>query len=251
MQVWINASELTGAGTSAVSAAAVAAGGTGYAVGNTITLPNGVVLTVATLTVTAVATVTITNAGSVVTQPANPVAQISTSGTGTGATFNLTWLGTGEKVYIHWWAPDGAIVQPSAGIGQPGPPAGTVVLTVADQYVETTGAADRPHLLTTWRNDIANVINAECQRRIVISFPEYMQRNATLQISQNTLNYGSTSTTWPTAQQAQLTEAKRGWDFIALMRTTSDSVQTANPVNPVDDSHWPAQLATPIYVATS
>jgi hypothetical protein len=78
-----------------VSVAVVAAGGTGYSVGNTISVGNGVVLTVATLTTTAVATVTITNPGSIdaaATPPTNPVAQVSTSGTGTGATFNLTWV---------------------------------------------------------------------------------------------------------------------------------------------------------------
>lgn len=77
--------------TSKVTAAAVQAGGTGYVVGNTITLGNGVVVTVATAPAGVIATVTITNPGSVVTPPANPVAQVSTNGPGTGATFNLTW----------------------------------------------------------------------------------------------------------------------------------------------------------------
>jgi hypothetical protein len=78
-----------------VSTAVVASGGTGYTVGNTISLGNGVVLTVATITAGAVATATITNAGSIdiaATPPTNPVAQVSTSGTGTGATFTLTWV---------------------------------------------------------------------------------------------------------------------------------------------------------------
>lgn len=79
-----------------VTAATVAAGGTGYAVGNTINLANGVVLTVATVTSGAVATTTITNSGSFpgapATLPTNPQAQVSTSGSGTGATFNLTWV---------------------------------------------------------------------------------------------------------------------------------------------------------------
>jgi phage tail sheath gpL-like len=80
--------------TKKVSAAVVAAGGTGYVVSNTINLGNGVVLTVATVTTGAVATVTVTNAGSVATAavPTNPVAQVSTSGSGTGATFTLTWI---------------------------------------------------------------------------------------------------------------------------------------------------------------
>jgi hypothetical protein len=77
-----------------VSAAVKVAGGSGYAVNDTITLANGVVLTVATIATGAVATVTISNAGSVNTSsiPANPAAQVSTSGAGTGATFNLTWI---------------------------------------------------------------------------------------------------------------------------------------------------------------
>lgn len=73
--------------------AAVAAGGSGYAVNDTITLSNGVVATVATVSSGAVATVTLSNPGSISSGPAptNPVAQSATSGTGTGATFNLTW----------------------------------------------------------------------------------------------------------------------------------------------------------------
>lgn len=74
-----------------VLTAPVNAGGANYVVGDTINLSNGVVLTVATLTITAVATVTITNPGSAQTLPANPVAQVSSSGAGTGATFDLTW----------------------------------------------------------------------------------------------------------------------------------------------------------------
>jgi phage tail sheath gpL-like len=76
-----------------VSAAVVAAGGSGYAVNDTITLTDGVILTVATVTAGAVATVAIANHGSVAgTPPANPVAQVSSSGAGFGATFTLTWV---------------------------------------------------------------------------------------------------------------------------------------------------------------
>jgi len=78
-----------------VSTAVVAAGGTGYVVGNTINLANGVILTVATVTTGAVATATVTNGGSIpsaATPPAGPQPQVSTNGTGTGATFTLTWV---------------------------------------------------------------------------------------------------------------------------------------------------------------
>jgi hypothetical protein len=80
--------------TQSIATALVAAGGSGYAVGNAINLTAGVVLTVSSISGTAVSAVTITNAGSILgtaTPPANPVPQITTNGSGTGATFNLTW----------------------------------------------------------------------------------------------------------------------------------------------------------------
>ena len=93
-----------------VTAATVSAGGTGYAIGDIITLIAGVntsppigapvQLKVATLSVSAVATVTVVNqipgtdevvGGSYFQPQTNPVAQGSTTGAGTGATFNLTF----------------------------------------------------------------------------------------------------------------------------------------------------------------
>jgi hypothetical protein len=83
-----------GGAITVVTAAVVAIGGGNYAVNDTITLAHGVVLTVATLSASGggVATVAITNQGSLTAAPpANPQAQVSSSGIGTGATFNLTW----------------------------------------------------------------------------------------------------------------------------------------------------------------
>jgi phage tail sheath gpL-like len=77
-----------------VTTAVVATPGTNYAVGDTITLNNGVVLHVATVTTGGVATVTIIDGGSAVTPPTGPQSQIETSGSGLNATFTLTWLNT-------------------------------------------------------------------------------------------------------------------------------------------------------------
>ncbi len=79
-----------------VSSATVQAGGSGYAVGDTITETGGTainqaVLTVATLSGSAVATVTVTYPGNYTVAPSNPVSQGSTSGVGTGCTLNLTF----------------------------------------------------------------------------------------------------------------------------------------------------------------
>lgn len=88
--LWVNSSIYC------MSTVAVQAGGSGYAVGDTITETGGTaisqaVLTVATLSGSAVATATVTYPGFYTTKPADPVAQGSTSGSGTGATFNITW----------------------------------------------------------------------------------------------------------------------------------------------------------------
>lgn len=77
-----------------VTAATVAAGGTGYVVNDTIDLNNQVQVKVLTVTAGAVATVDIVKDGSIplgMTPPSGPQAQVSTSGLGTGATFTLTW----------------------------------------------------------------------------------------------------------------------------------------------------------------
>ena len=76
------------------SAPTVAAGGTGHAVSDLLTLSNGVTVRVATETAGVISTVTLVNAGSLTAgnTPTNPVAMTSTSGAGSGATFTLAWV---------------------------------------------------------------------------------------------------------------------------------------------------------------
>lgn len=102
-----------------VTAAAVAAGGTGYAIGDTIALPLGAVtsapigapvkLLVATLSGSAVATVTVVNqiigsstpqGGSYFSPQTGTIAQDTTTGSGTGATFTLTFGAQGSQRVI-------------------------------------------------------------------------------------------------------------------------------------------------------
>lgn len=97
-----------------MSSVAVQAGGSGYAVGDTITETGGTaisqaVLTVATLSGSAVATATVTYPGFYTVKPSDPVAQGSTSGSGSGATFNVTWAAqfansivTNESGAVPW-----------------------------------------------------------------------------------------------------------------------------------------------------
>jgi hypothetical protein len=75
------------------STATVVAGGTGYTVGDTLTIVGATgtpsQLTVATLSGSAVATVTFATSGSMSALPTNPVSV--TGGTGSGATFTMTY----------------------------------------------------------------------------------------------------------------------------------------------------------------
>ncbi len=74
-----------------VYAATLGAAGTGYVVNDVLTLSGtgGATITVNSVTSGAVTTFTLTTPGTVTVLPSNPVAV--TGGTGTGATFNLTW----------------------------------------------------------------------------------------------------------------------------------------------------------------
>lgn len=102
-----------------VTAAAVVAGGTGYAVGDIITLAGTVAgtapigapvkLQVATLAGSAVATVTVVNqiagsatpqGGSYFARQSGTIAQSATTGSGTGATFTLTFGAQGDQRVI-------------------------------------------------------------------------------------------------------------------------------------------------------
>lgn len=72
----------------------ISAAGTGYAIGDTVSFTNGIVVQVATIGGGgSVATITLVNGGIVSSSstPANPMTQVSTSGAGTGLTISGTW----------------------------------------------------------------------------------------------------------------------------------------------------------------
>lgn len=89
------------------ASAVVSAGGTGYGVGNTLTVQGGILgnngvaatFTVATLSGSAVATLTLASAGQYEVPPSNPA--IVTGGAGTGATLTVTYANkTGDTVVM-------------------------------------------------------------------------------------------------------------------------------------------------------
>jgi hypothetical protein len=101
--------------TVGVATFAVAAGGTGYAVGNVLTVVGGTgtaaTFTVATLSGSAVATVTSTNAGSYSAVPTNPAS--TTGGTGTGCTININTYAVTSGGFTITNAGSGYVEQPT------------------------------------------------------------------------------------------------------------------------------------------
>lgn len=92
------------------TAAAIQAGGSGFAVNDTVTLPAGMGQAAPVLTVNSVGTggaitgITIKQAGGIAA-PSGAVAQASTSGAGTGASFNLTTAAIPQDLIIaEFWA---------------------------------------------------------------------------------------------------------------------------------------------------
>lgn len=89
-------------GSEGAEAVGLVSAGSGYAPGDTITVAGGThtqaaVLSVGTISGTAttgpIATAFVSTPGEYTALPSNPVSQASTSGSGTGGTFNATWSG--------------------------------------------------------------------------------------------------------------------------------------------------------------
>jgi len=96
----------------------LASGGSGYSIGDTITLTGGtftqaILLTVATLSGSAVATFTTSNFGTYSVLATNPISQGSSSGAGTGATFNVTAWQVRSTAYTITGAGSGYVEQPT------------------------------------------------------------------------------------------------------------------------------------------
>lgn len=98
------------------------AGGTSFNISDTITMPNGVVLSVASVTGTAIATLTVITAGSVTpSAPVNPAAPLSVlPNTGRNALINILWGISAVQIVnsgSYSVAPTGASFTPVDGNG--------------------------------------------------------------------------------------------------------------------------------------
>lgn len=82
-----------GAVLGSIAAPTITAGGSGFKVGDTVNFGNGLVVTVLTISAGAITSWSLAASGAITSgsTPANPVNQVNTSGTGTGAQATVTW----------------------------------------------------------------------------------------------------------------------------------------------------------------
>lgn len=124
-----------------ISVAAINTAGTGYAVGDTITLAGGTKYHEPEIEVTGVSggvitSVHISDAGVYTAQASNPVAQNTTSGSGTGADFNLTYLDTAWETLVDFEAEEATVA--AIGTAGTGYTADDVVTVVGGSFTVAT-----------------------------------------------------------------------------------------------------------------
>lgn len=124
-----NGVQATGKISLKVLSATINAAGQGYVTGDTLTLPNGVILGV-TATAGAITALSVQNAGSLTSGsvPASPTAPSATSGSGTGATVTMVWgLGTFTPINQGSGYTSATATLTGGGAGTPG----SIALTVS------------------------------------------------------------------------------------------------------------------------
>jgi hypothetical protein len=152
-------------------------------------------------------------------------------------------LGEQQPIVLAFF-PDGTDIRNTQSYGN-----GITTMTVPDSAVvpappESPGG----HVLAAnWRSFPNVVVNAEANRRVLISFPDYMQRNANQDQLASVTKYGADSANWPQDALDRKAQADAGWNFVNAVRESSDALIGGMPLDPTDDAHWPMQIP-PIYI---
>lgn len=122
------------------------------------------------------------------------------------------------------------------------------VLSLPSAAIELVPDENTSVLVGDWRGlYVDQVVNDEARRRIDESFPEYMQRNALWAIQHNITRYGAAPGSWGVSAQDEYATAEQGWAYVDDVRTVADSMVASMPIDPTDDSNWPARIPV-IYI---
>jgi hypothetical protein len=126
---------------------------------------------------------------------------------------------------------------------------GITIMTVPDNAVlpAPPGLPGGHVLAANWRSFPNVVVNAEANRRVQISFPDYMQRNANQDQTKSITSHGADTSQWPQDALDRKASADAGWNFVNAVREVSDAMIGGMPLDPTDDAHWPIQIP-PVYI---
>jgi hypothetical protein len=102
------------------------------------------------------------------------------------------------------------------------PPGATLLRNISSKYV----VGIPPRLLSSWRENIASIVEAEAAYRIEAVFPAAMQSTASL-----AKHFG---------QELDEKEIMRGLNYISAVRAAAQAIIAKAPDNPGDDVNWPA-----------
>lgn len=129
----------------------------------------------------------------------------------------------------------------------------TVLAVPADAIQHNMLRPDDPEvrpaaqLKSDWRSHADVICNGEAQRRILESFSEFMQRNATSSTSDSIMKYGADQSAWPQDAKDRQATVDAAWAYVTAVRQTSDAMQDALPVDPTADANWPTRIP-PVYI---
>jgi hypothetical protein len=152
-------------------------------------------------------------------------------------------LGEQQPIVLAFF-PDGTDIRSTQSYGD-----GVTTMTVPDNAV-VPAPPESPGgyvLAANWRSFPNVVVNAEANRRVQLSFPDYMQRNANQDIASSITNHGADTSDWPQDALDRKASADAGWNFVNSVREVSDAMISGMPLDPTDDAHWPTQIP-PVYI---
>jgi len=121
------------------------------------------------------------------------------------------------------------------------------VLTLPNNAMTYDADTHQYYLASNWRTNAQMICNGEAYRRIIESFTEFMQRNATNDATQSVMLYGADPATWPQDAKDRKAAAETGWDYVTAIRQQSDALANALPVDPTADAQWPTRIP-PVYI---
>lgn len=128
-------------------------------------------------------------------------------------------------------------------------PASAVIVPASRTSQPISDTQFVPRLKASWRADnMTQMVQDEARRRILESFPDYMQRNCNADINTSTMTYGVDIANWPQDAKDRKIANDTGWVYVNDVRVRSDALESqVTLTDPTDDSHWPTRIP-PVYI---